>query len=302
MFNSKLISVYLSALTSPVHIPVKTIKQNNSTSWSNPILVTTSRNANILRLNPNAAVTGPPFYIDFFRKPVNVRNLEVCRISSATLHSGINPMELMFKQKILFNNRIGNCSTVLKIKVSNDYNKKGIEPEIVEWRNKQYLKSENYRENAILYYGIGWEEVHRKHANIRNWQPIEVRMPLIDEVIDNDDVLASYDIRQPKLYDLGFTHNNCKGRCVKAGQTHFRNLKEKLPEVFEETMQQEFYMQQYDSSYQIIRRLEEHGFDDDVKETYLQDLEDCYKPYFEGKRRNRSLSLLRIHNLQLSVL
>lgn len=198
---------------------------------------------------------------------------------------GINPVELMFKQKVVFNSRIGNCSSILKMKTSADFIKKGIVPEVEEWRNKEYLKQENFREDATLYFGIGWEEAHRQEAIVRNWQPYDVQMPLIDEVVDNDSVLALHGIRQPRLYDLGFTHNNCKGRCVKAGQGHFRNLKEKMPEVFEETMQQEFYMQQYVSSYHIIRRIEEHGFDDDVKEVYLQDLEDCYKPYFEGKRK-----------------
>ena len=44
-------------------------------------------------------------------------------------------------------------------------------------------------------------------------------------------------------------------------------------------------MQQYVSANHTIRKIDEHGFDDDVKELYLQDLEDCYKPYFEGNRK-----------------
>ena len=58
-----------------------------------------------------------------------------------------------------------------------------------------------------------------------------------------------------------------------------------MPEVFKEYMEQEFYMQQYVSSYHIINRIEEHGYDDEVKQLYLKDLEDCYKPYFEGKQK-----------------
>ncbi|WP_172369586.1 phosphoadenosine phosphosulfate reductase family protein [Sporosarcina jiandibaonis] len=198
---------------------------------------------------------------------------------------GINPVELMFKQKVVFNSRIGNCSSILKMKTAADFIKKGIVPKIESWRNWQHLKSEDFRENPILYFGIGWEEAHRKAAIIENWEPYDVQMPLIDEVIDNDMILAKYKIRQPRLYDMGFSHNNCKARCVKAGQGHFGNLKEKMPDVFKELKEQEFYMQQYVSSYHIINRLEEHGFEDDVKELYLQDLEDCYKPYFEGKRK-----------------
>jgi hypothetical protein len=36
----------------------------------------------------------------------------------------------------------------------------------------------------------------------------------------------------PRLYDLGFAHNNCGGFCVKAGEGHFANLLRQLPEVF----------------------------------------------------------------------
>ena len=36
-------------------------------------------------------------------------------------------------------------------------------------------------------------------------------------------------IRLPRLYELGFAHNNCGGFCVKAGQGHFANLLRAMP-------------------------------------------------------------------------
>lgn len=194
---------------------------------------------------------------------------------------GRNPMELMFDQKVIFNSRIGNCSRILKMKVSDDYLRKGIEPKDVEWHNKQHLKTDDYRSDPILYFGIGWEEAHREGAIRNNWQPFEVVMPLIDEVIDNDEILKLYDIKQPRLYDYGFTHNNCKGRCVKAGQGHFKNLKEKLPDTFDELRKDEFYMQQYISSHHVVKRMD--NLTDDEKELILQHLDDCYKPYFDRR-------------------
>lgn len=196
---------------------------------------------------------------------------------------GRNPIELMYDQKVVFNSRIGQCSIILKVKVASDFIKKGIEPSIVDWRNKEYLKDKNFTKDAILYFGIDWTEVHRLDPVKKNWQPYEVKAPLVDEIVNTDDLLDKYNIRQPRLYDLGFAHNNCKGRCVKAGQGHYANLKEKLPNTFKEIKEQEFYMQQYVSHYHTIRRLEEHGFDDEVKEIYLEDLDNCYRPYFEGK-------------------
>lgn len=39
-------------------------------------------------------------------------------------------------------------------------------------------------------------------------------------------------IKIPRLYSLGFPHNNCGGRCVAAGISHFVHLYEVLPEAY----------------------------------------------------------------------
>lgn len=203
----------------------------------------------------------------------------------------LNPIQLMFKQKVLFNSRIGNCSTILKMKTASDYLKKNKIPEVNEIYNEQFLKeplkpgNEKFEENTTLYFGIGWDEAHREGPIKKNWKPFEVCMPLIDEVIDNNEILKKYGIRQPKLYDLGFTHNNCMGRCVKAGQGHFKNLYEKNPELFKEYKEQEHHLKNCISAYHYIKKLEVYGFDDDVKEVYLKDLENCYADYFNGKSK-----------------
>jgi hypothetical protein len=48
-----------------------------------------------------------------------------------------------------------------------------------------------------------------------------------------------YDIRQPRLYKMGFAHNNCGGFCVKAGLGHFKILYEKMPERYKEHEEKE---------------------------------------------------------------
>lgn len=70
---------------------------------------------------------------------------------------------------------------------------------------------------------------------------------------------------------------------MKAGQGHFRNLKEKLPDVFQELMEQEHHLKNYVSAYHYIRK--ECDFDEDVKEVYLRDLDNCYEDYFNGKAK-----------------
>lgn len=39
-------------------------------------------------------------------------------------------------------------------------------------------------------------------------------------------------IEPPRLYGLGFPHNNCGGFCIKAGQAHFAHLLKTLPERY----------------------------------------------------------------------
>lgn len=75
------------------------------------------------------------------------------------IHSaGLNPVELMFERKLVFNSMIGDCSKVLKIRVASDFLKKGQRPAIEKWRNKQYLKADDFVTEATLYFGIGFEE------------------------------------------------------------------------------------------------------------------------------------------------
>lgn len=203
---------------------------------------------------------------------------------------GLNPIQLMHKQAAVYNSRIGNCSLILKMGVAADFFKKNIEPPIVKWHNIEHLKrtvdpsEEGFAENTTVYFGIGWEEMNRQPAIVRNWQPFKVEMPLIDEYIEKGEALKIYDIQRPRLYDLGFSHNNCKGRCVKAGQGHFINLMQQLPQLFQETMAFEHHMSNYVSTHHYYRKQQYYPkceqFDDDTLEILLKDLNDAYEDYF----------------------
>jgi hypothetical protein len=46
------------------------------------------------------------------------------------------------------------------------------------------------------------------------------------------DWLLREGIEPPRLYKLGFPHNNCGGFCIKAGQAHFLHLLKTFPERF----------------------------------------------------------------------
>lgn len=71
--------------------------------------------------------------------------------------------------------------------------------------------------------GIDWTESHRTENISKNWEKYgyKVEYPLVEDLsYDKNlvfDYLNTHDINIPKLYKLGFSHNNCGGRCFKAG-------------------------------------------------------------------------------------
>ncbi len=158
---------------------------------------------------------------------------------------GLTPPQLMVLQKFMANNRVGTCSKELKMKVASDYLKKGIVPEIESWHNRLYLKDEDFITDATLLFGISFEEMHREGPIRKNWSPFQVEMPLIENIIDNEAVLRKYSLRRPSMYDRQFSHNNCQGRCVKAGKNHFQNLLRKDEKTFFSFMEQEIVISDY---------------------------------------------------------
>lgn len=87
-----------------------------------------------------------------------------------------------------------------------------------------------------MHLGIDWTEAHRlRRAEARpEWKGWTLRAPLCDAASyhTKDDLrhaLAVFGIAIPRLYRLGFAHNNC-GFCVKAGQASHALLYRTLPD------------------------------------------------------------------------
>lgn len=196
---------------------------------------------------------------------------------------GLTPPQLMIKERFMYNSRVGNCSKKLKMEPAAKFLKKGIKPEIEKWYNEQFLKapidplSEGFAENTTLYFGIGWEEMHREGPIRANWKPFEVEMPLVEEVIDNEEILKLYGIKRPRLYDMQFVHNNCKGRCVKAGQGHFKNLLMKDDDTFQRLKEQEIVISKY------IRYTKQHGYSKENDHLF----DDVYEFVTTGKKSKK---------------
>jgi 3'-phosphoadenosine 5'-phosphosulfate sulfotransferase (PAPS reductase)/FAD synthetase len=149
-------------------------------------------------------------------------------IEITRVQEGRDPWELFKDVRYLGNSRIAQCSHILKQKAS-----------------EKWLKAHYKPEECILYLGIDWTEEHRTKAPKKNWDPYQVEFPMCEEpLLTKEDMLNELKkagIEIPRLYKMGFSHNNCGGFCVRAGQGHFANLLKQMPEryMYHEEKEQE---------------------------------------------------------------
>lgn len=91
-------------------------------------------------------------------------------------------------------------------------------------------------EPYTLVLGMDWSERDRMERTRHYYAPIPVWFPLEappykDKCHIADD-LGRAGIKVPDLYTEGFSHNNCGGGCVKAGQAHFAHLYKTRPATY----------------------------------------------------------------------
>jgi hypothetical protein len=145
------------------------------------------------------------------------------------IKEGRTPWEVFRDTKMLGNTRADPCSRVLKREPA-----------------ERWLKEHCHPTGTVLVFGIDWTEGHRfddgaghgvrpRYAKL-GWPHVEA--PMIDApYLGRREVfewMRSEGLRPPRLYDLGFAHNNCGGGCVKAGKGHFAHLLRALPDVYAE--------------------------------------------------------------------
>lgn len=196
----------------------------------------------------------------FIDETVEEMGTEYVRIAD-----GRTPWEVFKDTRFLGNSRLAKCSHELKQKPAEKWIKENFKPE-----------------ECILYLGIDWTEMHRKAAPIKNWAPYQVRFPMCEPPYlskqDMLDQLKKLGIKVPKLYKLGFSHNNCGGRCVRGGQGHWVQLLENIPERYREVENIEKEMQEYlEKDVTILKRTTKG-------ETENLSLEKLRKEYEAGKR------------------
>ena len=135
------------------------------------------------------------------------------------LNEGRDIWEVFKDKRFLGNSRLANCSHLLKQKPA-----------------REWLDAHCNPDDSIIYVGIDWTETHRLPAIVKNYLPYKAQAPLTEPpYLDKHELIAwaqKEGIQTPRLYDLGFSHNNCGGGCVRAGQGQFKKLLETMPERF----------------------------------------------------------------------
>lgn len=149
------------------------------------------------------------------------------------IREGRTPWQVFFDVRFLGNSRVDPCSRILKRQA------------IDRWLATNCDPAE-----TVVYVGIDWTEIHRfddGHGNgIRprkaaaGWR---YEAPLCGPPYwSKRDILLWLElegVEPPRLYEMGFAHNNCGGFCIKAGQGHYATLLEQLPARYAEHEQKE---------------------------------------------------------------
>lgn len=140
---------------------------------------------------------------------------------------GRSPWELFRDKRFLGNDRITPCTKYLK-----------------QIPCRRWMKAHAPVGDSVVHIGI--EKTKRDRARIpaiaRNWKPWRVQFPLCNrwepELSKEEsksrlmDLSRCYGIEPPRLYAMGYEHNNCGGLCVRAGQGQWKLTLEKQPELF----------------------------------------------------------------------
>lgn len=137
------------------------------------------------------------------------------------LADGRDIWQVFKDERFLGNSRADPCSRILKRALSRSWIEEHCEPS-----------------TTVIYLGMDWTETHRLDRARLAWSPWVVEAPMIaPPYLLKADMLADLEgrgITPPRLYGLGFAHNNCGGGCVKAGRSHFVQLLAVFPSRYAE--------------------------------------------------------------------
>jgi hypothetical protein len=147
-------------------------------------------------------------------------------VTPVVVADGRTPWQVFADTRFIGNSRIAPCSFHLKQKPCRDWLSANADPA-----------------DTILYVGIDWTEQRRIPGIVNGWRPWTVQFPMTEPPYLSKaqmlDWARAEGIRAPRLYDWGFSHNNCRGACVRAGQRQWLHLLHTRPDTYAEAEREE---------------------------------------------------------------
>lgn len=153
---------------------------------------------------------------------------------------GRTPWEVMRDERMIANSAHDPCSRVLKREL------------LDRWR-----KEHGNAEDTTVYLGLDWTEQHRLERVRARFAPWRVEAPMTEPPYYTKRQMLTWlrceGLVPPRLYEMGFPHNNCGGFCVKAGQAQFALLLRTMPERYRWHEEQERKLREIVGDHTILR-------------------------------------------------
>lgn len=163
-----------------------------------------------------------PDLYEFNAKASEILNVPITRISLE-----LDVWSLFRREGLIGNNRFPICSVKLKREV------------LDKWHRQNCFEMD-----TILYVGFDWNEDDRVRDLQKALSPWCVEAPMMEYPIWTKPKMESeagaLGLPIPELYRLGFPHNNCGGRCVRAGISHWVHLFRTKPDRYLDWEQKEW--------------------------------------------------------------
>lgn len=172
------------------------------------------------------------------------------------LQEGRTPWQVYRDERMMGNSRVDPCSKILKREQA-----------------RTWLAAN--APGATLVFGIDWTEMHRLDGLVARYgetgHPVEA--PMCDAPwMTKGDVLRwmrAEGVEPPRLYEMGFAHNNCGGFCCRAGHGHFETLLRQMPDRYRQHEEAEQDMRDFLGKDVAILR---DRSDDETKPMTLREL------------------------------
>jgi hypothetical protein len=189
---------------------------------------------NMVLLFADTLIEDPDLYA-FNEHASRLLGVPITRIST-----GEDPWSLFRREGLIGNARFPICSVRLKREPLARWTESNCKD---RFELAQSSFWDDGRRPCVIYVGFDWNEHNRLLDLRRELSGWDIEAPMTEEPIWDKCRMQSESeklgLKIPLLYSLGFPHNNCGGRCVRAGISHWVHLYRVLRSRFIEWMDEE---------------------------------------------------------------